>query len=608
MNRIYITKGEKVIYNNVDAIIIRVVNVDTVTIEEVKTNIIHTIPVSLLSTKKQSLAKTNIPNDISSISRKNWEKAKERYSIIKPLLNDTRTLKKVQTVSKTNNISVPTLYRWINKYSASGRVSSLAENKNKGGFGKSRLSKVQDDIINNKIHSEYLTKSRNSINKTIRAIKMECNELGINSPHPNTIRNRIKNISEETRIKKRLGVQEAKYKFEPLKGHFPGADFPLSVVQIDHTLVDIILVDEHTRQPYKRPWITVAIDVYSRIVVGFYLSFESPGALGTGICISNAILPKEIWLENINVNSQWPCWGIMDTIHVDNAKEFRGKMLENACLEYGINIEFRPIGETHFGGHIERLLGTFSKEIHDLPGTTFSNTQERKRYNSEKNASFSLREFEKWLTIYITKIYHHREHTGIMTSPLNKYEEGLLGTKHKKGRGISPRIENERRVRLDFLPYVERTVQEYGVRIDHICYYADILRNYIHDKEGNSKKKHIFKRDPRDISVIYFYDPKTRQYYNIPYRNTSYPPMSIWEYRDAIKKLKSSKIEINEESIFNAYRELEEIEHKAVRKRNIKKRNPVLKKEEKKLIINKSEEIDYSDIKPFEDLEDEAFK
>lgn len=144
-----------------------------------------------------------------------------------------------------------------------------------------------------------MDKSRKSITKTIVEIQLSCEGLGIRAPHPNTIRNRIKNISEEEKIRKRLGIQEAKYKFEPHKGHFPGADSPLSVVQIDHTLVDIILVDEEHRKAYKRPWITVAIDVFSRMVLGFYLSYDTPGALGTGMCIANAILPKEIFLKQI---------------------------------------------------------------------------------------------------------------------------------------------------------------------------------------------------------------------------------------------------------------------------------------------------------------------
>lgn len=551
MERVYITKGEKVYYNEVECIITKIVDINTVSIEEVYTNIPHTVSVHEL----QSL--DIIKDDIlETLTEAEWEKAKKRYEIIVPILSNRGNLDVINDVAKDNGVSVPTIYRWLKFFDESGLVSSLAGKKKTGGAGKSRLTNSQEEIISNKIHSVYLNQSRKSITKLIREIQLECNRLGIPCPHPNTIRSRVKSLSEEEKVRKRLGVKEARYKFEPLKGHYTDATHPLSIIQIDHTRVDIILVDGFDRKPYKRPWITVALDVYSRMVVGIYLSFEPPGALGTGMCIANAILPKELWLEKYGISAEWPCWGVMDTIHVDNAKEFHGNMLKKACLNYGITLQFRPVATPHWGGHIERIMGTFAREIHNLPGTTFSSEAERKQYQSEKNSSFTIDEFEKWLLIFITKVYHQRKHSSLGKSPLEKYKEGILGSNTKIGRGIAPRINDYRRTKLDFMPYFERSVQEYGIVIDHIYYYDDVLRQYIHASNTNESKKYIFKRDPRDISIVYFLDPKTNSYYDIPYRNSSYPPMSIWEYRDIIKKIKEANVDVSEEKIFEAYREL----------------------------------------------------
>jgi hypothetical protein len=62
-------------------------------------------------------------------------------------------------------------------------------------------------------------------------------------------------------LEKRKGKKAAAEKYEPIKGHFPGADFPLTVAQIDHTPMDVIVVDEEHRQPIQRPSLTVVIDV-----------------------------------------------------------------------------------------------------------------------------------------------------------------------------------------------------------------------------------------------------------------------------------------------------------------------------------------------------------
>jgi putative transposase len=607
MDIVHFSKGEKVIYDNKEVIITRMNTLDTVTIEEISSGISHQVHVSSLKpifNKKEKL------DDINTLSEKKWELAQKRFEIIKPILDNSGNIELVKEISKESKKSIATLYRWVKLYKDYGTISSILGKPKTGGKGRSRLEPEQDEIIKKYIKSTFLNNSRTSFKKTIRLIIAECYDKNIQPPHSNTIRNRIKNLSEEEVMKKRFGIKEAGYKFNPLKGNFPGADHPLSVVQIDHTKVDIILVDEYYRKAYKRPWITVAIDVFSRMVVGFYLSFDTPGALGTGLCIAHSILPKEIWLEKIGVKAEWPCWGFMNTIHVDNAKEFRGNMLKMACTNYNISLEFRPVATPHFGGHIERLLGTFSKEIHNLPGTTFSSPELRKNYDSEGRASLTLSEFEKWLTLYITKIYNVKEHSALGMSPLNKYKEGIIGTRENPGIGIIPRVFNERKLRLDFMPFEERTVQEYGVLIDHITYYHDVLRRFIHSKTDNTKNKFIFRRDPRDISVIYFYDPELKEYFDIPYRDTSLPSISIWEFNDVIRTLKKNKTPINERNIFNTYREMDDIEKKAIRetrKRKQEIKNLPLNKPIDNYSLNQFEESIDIDIKPFEDIDDETF-
>src|SRR5256712_11879551 len=121
----------------------------------------------------------------------------------------------------------------------------------------------------------------------------------------------------------------------------------------------------------------------------------------------------------------WPIGGFMDTVDADNAKEFRGSMLRKACEEYGIDLHWRPVGRPHFGGHIERLLGTLHHEIHPLPGSTFANPGARGQYNAEQHAALTLSECERWLAMLIVEVYHQRLHRDLGTTPLRKYEEGI---------------------------------------------------------------------------------------------------------------------------------------------------------------------------------------
>lgn len=613
--------GVKVMYNNEPAIIIKIVDLEMISIQMLKTNVVYTIKANEIEPVKQTGQLKNIPFD--ALTDKEWLVANARYQIIKPILDGKSSTLEVKKLAEINGIHYTTLYRWIKRYNNGGIIAVLAGQKRSGGKNKSRLTPELDTIINECIIDLYLDPSRKSISKVTRSIIIKCKKQNVTPPHANTIRNRIKNISEEEVLRARYGSKKSKERFEPIKSSFPGANYPLAVVQIDHTCVDIILVDEVHRNPFRRPYLTVAIDVYSRMVVGLHLSFDPPGEMGTGLCLANAILSKEMILEQYGIKGDWPCWGIMSTIHMDNAKEFRGNMLKKVCQNYGINIEHRPVATPHWGGHIERLLGTFSKEIHNLPGTTFSNIEERDRYDSTSKAALTIREFEKWLLIYIVNVYHKRIHTSIDMSPYEKYRKGIFGIGGEKGTGLPPRLFNDRRIKLDFMPFVERTVQEYGVIIDHICYYDDVLRKYIHAREDKTKyskkRKFIFKRDPRDISIIYFFDPELNDYFEIPYRDTSKPPISIWEYNEVITKLQKENILINEDVIFEAYQAMEEIELTAIRNTKKLKRTSRLSDTRNENIHDKIKKVKIEisdtdaannsniDIIPFEDIDDEAF-
>ncbi|NMM50314.1 Mu transposase C-terminal domain-containing protein [Marinigracilibium pacificum] len=620
MERLNIYKGAKVSFRNKPAIILRIINLEEVTIEEVDSSVIRTVHLSELASisKENNISESSTPIDL--LSEKRSIMAKKRFNIIEPILSDRQNFSLIKEIAEKHNVHFTTIYRWIKIYDNSKTISSLAGKVRSGGRGKSRLAIHVDEIIKDAVEELYLRSSKKSINRVIRKVISECKRLEYDPPHPNTIRNRIKSVPAEVKIRKRHGASAHRDKFQPIKGSFPGADFPLSIVQIDHTKLDVILVDEHYRKPYLRPWITVAIDVYSRMVLGFYLSFDPPGEIGTGMCIAKSILPKEKWLQKYNLKTTWPCWGIMKTIHLDNAKEFKGKMLKNACENYGINVSYRPVKRPNWGGHVERLLGTLSKEIHDLPGTTFSDPKLRENYNSEKNAALTISELEKWLLMYITEIYHKRIHSSIRCSPIEKFEEGILGTENKIGVGHYPRIKNERRLILDFMPFFERTIQEYGVVIDHIHYYDEVLRRYIHSEKNGLKRKFIFKRDPRDISTIYFYDPEFEEYFDIPYRDTSNPPISVWEYNSIIKSLDQQRIDIDEAKIFEAYSLMEEIELEAIKQTKRLKRTS--RYADKRDIINAEiekenepeEKISLSnfakkrDIKPFDDIDYGSFK
>jgi putative transposase len=569
----------------------------------------------------------NCNKAVSDLTDKEWEEAKYRYDIIAPIITNKRGAT-IQKISKKTGVPVRTINRWLHKYRLSPTLSGLVKHENPRNDGKIKLPDEIEAIIRKAIDQKYLTQQKVSTQKIKLEVAMECRANGLAIPHYNTIRNRINLISEEEKLGRREHRSVANNKFDPITGSFPGADYPLAMVQIDHTKLDIICVDEAYREPVGKPWITVAIDVFSRMVIGFYISLDPPGALGTGLCLSHAILQKELWLAELDIKEKWPCYGVMKSIHADNAGEFHGKMLERACQEYGIELNFRPVAKPSYGGHIERLLGTVLKEIHTLPGTTFSNTKERKHYDSEGKACFTIKELETWLANYLVGVYHQRLHTGIKTTPLARWKEGINGSATQIGVGLSQPIENTLKLKLDFMPFVERTVQRQGVVIDQIWYYGDVLRAWIQCYEDPNARyrqlrKFAFKRDPRDISAVYFYDPDLKDYFLIHYRDTTHPPLTIWEHNRIVNDLKARGIaEVNEEVIFDTYAQMRHIEDTAKgnaaaakRRKNAEKKQQAVKRSIKNDFVPEPPELTDTGFKydpnveylPFEELIHDPF-
>jgi putative transposase len=233
---------------------------------------------------------------------------------------------------------------------------------------------------------------------------------------------------------------------------------------------------------------------------------------------------------------------------------------------------------------------------------------------------------ERWLALFITGVYHQNGHSALDTTPIEQYEKGIFGTDEILGRGFPLAIRDEDRLRLDFMPAIKRTVQEYGVMISEIHYYSSVLNRWakaVEDPQNPRKKrKFIFKRDPRDISVIYFYDPELQQFFKVPYRDTSRPPMSIWEYREIRRRLKAQgKKKVDEVMIFETYAQMRAIEAEESRTSKIARRNeqrrrshqqipkPKVADEMPKNITGEGqlddEKNDWSsDIKPFDEIEE----
>jgi putative transposase len=442
----------------------------------------------------------------------------------------------IREVAERHGVHPTTLYRWVSAFQKSGgRISALAPSENKCK-GQTRLDPRVEAILADITDKYFLTEQRRSITSVWDDLDDACQDACLDTPHVNTLRNRIERLSKHFLIARRFGTKVAREQFGQLPSSFKGAIAPHALVQADHTKVDIILLDEDTRLPIGRPWITVVLDVYSRAVLGFYVSLDPPSTLSIGLALVRAVLPKGPWLNELGLDLEWPCQGLIGCLYVDNALELNGSMILRTCLDYGIDLQNRPLGKPDFGGHVERFMRTLADAVHALPGTTFSNVAEKRGYDSAAHACMTLRELEVWLAQFIGGVYHNRPHKGLKGQTPRQCYEGWFREQGEalgiKGASLPG---DERRFRIDFLPFVERTIQRSGVEMHFgTVYFDDVLRPFVGEKspEAPTKgRKFQFAYDPRDLSIIYFWHPMSSEYVPIPRRNGSKRPQSLWELR-----------------------------------------------------------------------------
>lgn len=550
-------------YNSVPYQITQLIDFHEVIGVNVETNEAKKLLISGLQPLKDNDVVDNgyIHKDIDDFSTDDWKKIEKRFNAISPLLKGA-SRKDIEKHSIEIGIHYTTLYRWKKGYDSVGNVMGLLPSKRGRKKGAIFIEEDIEKIISDVIENHYLTVHKPSIKSVINKVKIQCLERNLAFPSDGTIRNRISQLSQYKVLKQRTNKSLANDYYRPTPNKYT-AEYPLQIVQIDHTKVDLQILDDIHRLPIGRPWLTLAIDIYSRMIVGYYLSLDDPSGISVGMCLVNSILNKDKLLNEFDINSEWNVWGKMDNLACDNGADFQSYSVQESCFANAINIEFRPIGKKEYGGHIERLIGTTMTEVHDIPGTTFSSIKDRLTYDSEGNACMTFSDFEKWVLIYITKIYQHNKHTEINTTPLEQWKKGIFGTSETVGIGYPQLPTDPLSMTIDFLPTIKRTIQKNGVTIDGLTYYEPILnlhiKNLTRRQQGSKDKKYIFKRDPRDISNIWFYDEMQQEYYLIPLANAEIPIMSLFELKKIKTNIESNKNQLlNEHNIIRGYKELYE--------------------------------------------------
>lgn len=533
------------------------------------------------------------------VSEADMQLASKRFEILSALGGQTTTSKKeIGQCASMLGISISQVYRLIAQMDLRVGAASLLPRRRGRAKGVRLIEAQAEDIIQETI-DRYWSGPGVTVQFIIGKVEERCGEASIRPPSAATISSRIKERRPRDLLRKKAGEKSARQAFE-VRGGKVQPEAPLELVQVDHALIDCIIVDSERRLPLIRPWVTIAIDVYTRVVLGFYLSLAPPSAMSVALCISHSALPKDRWLKTYGfTGEEYPFYGMPKRIHVDNGKDFKSKNLSDSCRWYDVALTFRPKGVPHNGAHIERLIGTFMGKVHFLPGATLASVKDKGNYKSEKYAALSFPEFREWF-IRETEIYHKTLHAAIGCSPLYKWESAF----RRKDGSFShpPIIDDQLRLLIDFMPLKKRVIGRSGVRLHNIDYYSSTLKRF------DIGTRCTVRYDPESLSKIWVLPEGERNYIELGYADLRLPNTSLSEFKRLRESLKGeSERRVPAEEVFGLIKKNELLVSAAVAKSKKARKTREQKRirlsdlghplNEKILNTEHSESVDYS-VKP----------
>lgn len=258
-------------------------------------------------------------------------------------------------------------------------------------------------------------------------------------------------------------------RFELVHRHHAAA--PNALWQADHTLLDILVLDEGGKP--ARPWLTTVLDDHSRAVAGYMVFLGAPSVLNTCLALRHAIWRK--------ADPTWPICGIPDVLYVDHGSDFTSEHLGQVSAALRFQVVYSAVGRPQGRGKIERLFGTINTELlPELPGYFAGG-------KAATPPKLSLAELDRAIGAFIAGIYHVRSHSETGQAPLDAW----------RGRGFLPRLpESLESLDLLLVMHVKpRRVQRDGVHFQGLRYISPTLAGYVGEAV-------TVRYDPRDLSEV----------------------------------------------------------------------------------------------------------
>jgi putative transposase len=449
-----------------------------------------------------------------------WARAREEERLIGPLLGNSDPKARIKVIQALG-LSDRQIRRKLKRYAVLHSIDAFLPLRRGPLPGSTTVHPDIERLMSEEIRAALKVSPDIGVDDLLPLIQDAAEAQSLPPPGRSTVSRRLRQARRRTALLPAAVGRDIAYRNRPVRASI-ATGAPLSVVEIDHTVADVHLIEPQTGAAIGRPVLTMMIDQATRVILGILLSLEAPSQLSIGLCLHHSTFPKDEWLKNLSLTEAcWPGFGLASTILSDNGREFHGRAFRRAAEVYGIDLRYRPLGHPAAGGIIERAIGTFMTKVRLLPGASFSKLLGKRPRLAIRGARMTIKDLELYLARQVSA-YHKNRHRTLQMPPVLAWERAW----RINGTPSVPRLPaNADHFLLTFLPGEWRTVSREGIALHALRFRSPDLIPYI-----EPSRRQMVRYDPRDLSRVYL--ETSTDYIAAELAGGPAMAFSLWEWRE----------------------------------------------------------------------------
>lgn len=461
--------------------------------------------------------------------------------------------------------SASTVMRWIRAFEThDGNTSSLVS-RNALRLKKPRLDEKSREYIKTILKRYYFIRNGRSIrfvlDRILETMKEERLSTRVTSVCIRVSESTVRRIVAETdpyhRDRVRLGKAYANNKWRHCIGGIY-ATRPMQRVEMDHTTLDLYVIDDKHGIPLGRPVVTILIDSYSGYILALYISFEG-GTIGRmAHAIKIALSPRGEWIQSLHLTNPWHAPGLWETLVVDNGLEFHSAQLRMMSMDLCFDIEYCPVRKPWFKPVVERAMLEMAR-ILPIPGRPEKFFGVKDVIDPKKNACVMFSDLCACLTKWVVDVHPVQVNDRKLARPLDLLLEGL--------QEAPPPVFVDNLRSLDVIGGVAKqmTVRHTGIEMMYVTYRSRELAEMA--KQIAPSFPVSIKLNAEDLGSIWVQHPRERTWINVPATNSAYASgLSLYQHKLIREYAKEKLRGLNTaENLLRAKSELQDMWNTAIR-------------------------------------------